>query len=141
MPAVETQLILADYAQASEGKVNMLGAGWSVTGTPTAHQAVVALLKVPWDQANQSMELVLRLRDEDGHDALVPGASGQLDGVIEFRARLDVGRPTGVKPGTPIDGSFAVNVPSLPLTPGRYSWHLQVGDDECSTSFEVVYAS
>ena len=51
---VEAKLILCDAAQAdpNTGKVHMLGAGWSLTRSPTTH-AVVVLMKVPWDRTNE----------------------------------------------------------------------------------------
>ena len=42
-------LILCDAAIVDAGgKVSMLGAGWDMTGSPTALQAVSVLIKVPW---------------------------------------------------------------------------------------------
>ena len=134
---MEAVLILADAAQSEGGKVHMLGAGWSLTGTPTAPQAVVGLLKVPWDRANTALPLRLVLTDEDGHDVLLPGPDGVVDQRIEFQAMLEVGRPEAVKPGTPIDSSLAVNVQPMPLPPGRYTWRLTVDDEAFTTSFQV----
>lgn len=137
---VEAQLILADAAQALGGKVSMLGAGWSVTTSPTAPSAVVGLIKVPWDRANEQLPMHLQLVDEDGQPILLPGPSGVEDQAVEFRAELEVGRPPGIKHGTPIDSSFAINIPPLPLAPGRYTWRLQVGGDTVSTAFQVLGA-
>jgi hypothetical protein len=49
---VLAKLILCDYAVADPaGKVHMLGAGWSLTSSPTPPHAVVVLMKIPWDRA------------------------------------------------------------------------------------------
>ena len=136
--SIEAQLILSDAAQAVGGKVSMLGAGWSVTGTPTAPQAVVGLLKVPWDRANEQLPLHLELVDADGRPVLLPGPDGALDQRIDFTAVIEVGRPPGLTPGTPIDSSFTVNVQPLPLSPGRYTWRLDVAGDVFATTFGVV---
>lgn len=133
---MEIQLILADAAQAVSGKVSMLGAGWSVTGTPTGPSAVVALIKVPWDRANERLEMHLQLVDEDGNAVLMPGPSGAAP--VEFRGDLEAGRPPGIRPGTPIDASFAINVPPLPLPQRRYMWSLDLGGEKVTTSFQVV---
>src|SRR6266536_2993451 len=135
---IEAQLILADAAQSAGGKVHMLGAGWSITGTPTAPQAVVGLIKVPWDRANEQLSLRLRLEDEDGKAVVLPGPEGTLDQRIEFEAAVEVGRPPGLKHGTPIDSTFAVSVQPMPLPPGRYTWRLQIADDVFSTAFSVL---
>lgn len=136
---MDIQLILADAAQSSVGKVHMLGAGWSVTGTPTAPAAVVGLIKVPWDRANESLTMQLRLCDEDGQPILfesVSAAGGPQE--VAFGGNLEVGRPAGLKAGTPIDSNFIIPVPPLPLPPGRYTWNLELGGVHADTSFTVV---
>jgi hypothetical protein len=133
---MEIQLILADAAQAVNGKVSMLGAGWSVTGSPTGPAAVVALIKVPWDRANEQLHMHLQLVDEDGNSVLIPGPTGGAP--VEFHGELEAGRPAGLKPGTPIDASFSINVPPLPLTSGRYMWSLELGGETVTTAFQVA---
>jgi hypothetical protein len=122
-------MLLCDAAQVDpSGKVHMLGAGWSITSSPTTPAAVAVLIKVPWDRANQKHPFSLTLEDADGQSApTAPSANG----VIE------VGRPPGLDPGTPIDAAFQVTVPSLPLPPGRYTWRLKIADQEFTTSFQV----
>lgn len=106
-----------------------------MTSSPTGPQAVVALIKVPWDRTNQEHRLTLRLLDADGAEVLLPGPmSGQ---PLRFESGVAVGRPPGLAPGTPIDVPFAANLPSLPLAPGRYEWRLQVADEAFSTYFQV----
>ena len=135
---VEATLILADAAQAAGGgKVSMLGAGWSVTGSPTAPSAVVALIKVPWDRANQKIAVQLRLLDEDGQPIFVE-SDDQGRQKLEFEAELEVGRPPGLKHGTPLDASFAATIPPLPLAPGRYSWVLEIAGTTEAAPFQVV---
>ena len=51
---LEVHLILCDAAQAESGKVHMLGAGWSITGSPSAPHAVAVLIKVPWIEPTSS---------------------------------------------------------------------------------------
>ena len=117
----------------------MLGAGWSITGTPTPLSAVVGLLKVPWDRANQQMPLHLQLVDADGHPVKQSNPLTGQEQALAFQATLEVGRPPGLKAGTPLDLPFAVPVPPLPLRPGRYTWQLDIGDDDRATaSFTVL---
>lgn len=138
---IEGALILADSAQAASGKVHMLGAGWSITGSPTAPSAVVGLIKIPWDRTNQKIQIHVQLVNEDGHPVVLGGMPGLADQPVEFKAEMEAGRPPGVKPGTPIDASFAFNVGPMPLPPGRYTWVMRIGDDEISSSFSVVEAA
>ena len=46
-------MMLADSAQVSEGKLFILGGGWSVTGPP-APSAIALHVEVPWDQTNRA---------------------------------------------------------------------------------------
>jgi hypothetical protein len=130
------QLILCDAAQADPltGKVHMLGAGWSMTGTPTQH-AVVLLIKVPWDRANQQIPFALELRHADGPPMELDTEQGKQP--ARFEGQLEVGRPPGVAPGSMLDASFALNVPPLPLPAGRYQWHVDIAQQELATSFTV----
>lgn len=133
---LDVQLILCDAAQADPltGKVHMLGAGWSVTSSPTQH-AVVLLVKVPWDRANQRLDLVLELRDGDSRAVRLEGDQGLTP--VRAHGRLEVGRPAGLAPGSMLDASFALNVPPLPLPAGRYQWYLTIAEETRSASFTV----
>src|ERR1700709_1063086 len=91
---VHATLILCDAAQSdSSGKLHMLGAGWSVTGTPTPPAAVAILMKIPWDRANEKLLLTLRLEDADGQPVIIAGE------VIQMVSEMEVGRPPGLDPG------------------------------------------
>ena len=59
-------LLLADAAEAANGKVSALGAGWSVIGSPTGPMSLIIFIDVPWDQTNQQHKLSIELRDADG---------------------------------------------------------------------------
>ncbi|WP_148272160.1 DUF6941 family protein [Micromonospora maris] len=133
---LEVQLILCDAAQAEArtGKVHMLGAGWSVTSSPTQH-AVALLIKVPWDRANQKLKLSLQLRDGDGKP--VELSTDQGPASVQAEGDIEVGRPPGLAPGSMLDASFALNVPPLPLSPGRYEWHLDLAEKTESAFFTV----
>jgi len=133
---LDVQLILCDAAQADagSGKVHMLGAGWSITSSPTSH-AVALLIKVPWDRANERLNLTLELRDADGGAVLLPTANGNA--AVRAQGELEVGRPAGIAPGSALDASFAMNVPPLPLPPGRYEWHVTVAEQIFSAFFSV----
>jgi hypothetical protein len=115
---LEVQIILCDAAQADpSGKVHMLGAGWSMTSSPTTH-AVALLIGIPWDRANQRLPMKLSLLDSDGQP--VEFETPQGPARIENVASIEVGRPPGVAPGSTLSAGFALNVPPIPLKPGRY---------------------
>jgi hypothetical protein len=133
---LQIQLILCDAAQADPaGKVHMLGAGWSVTSSPTQH-AVAVLIKVPWDRSNEQLKLTLDLLDADGRSVQLQTPAGPTG--LHAEGSIEVGRPPGIAPGSMLDASFALNVPPLPLPAGRYEWRLVVADHEAlSAAFTV----
>jgi hypothetical protein len=129
---IEATLILCDAAQADAfGKLHILGAGWSMTSSPTPPSAVAVLLKIPGDRANQQLPTSLLLQDADGRSVKIE------DVEVGIRNTVEVGRPPGIEPGSSIDASFQLTLPALPLAPGRYRWHLQVSDSHESVGFLV----
>ena len=134
---LDAQIILCDAAVADPGgKVHMLGAGWSQTGTPTAPHAVAVLAKIPWDRANERIPMVVRLVDADGRNVGLSGPDGEPV-QVETHGEFEVGRPPGMEPGSPIDASFAMTIQSMPLPPGRYEWQLELAEAAFSTAFQV----
>lgn len=137
-PKIQFNVILCDAAQADSatGKLHMLGAGWTMIGTPTAPHAVALLVQVPWDRANEKLPVRIELLDEDGKPVRVsdeedaPGLFGESE--------LEVGRPPGVTRGSPLSAAFALNVAPLPLKPGRYEWRATVDGDTQAEPFQVL---
>jgi hypothetical protein len=118
-------MLLADAAQAIDNKLYMLGGGWSITGPDPTPSALAIALKVPWDEANQHHELRVELLDSDG-GAVAMGAEGEATPVV-IESQFEVGRPPGLRPGTPIDLALAINLGPMPLPPGgRYEWRLSI---------------
>lgn len=129
---IEATLILADAAVGDPaGKLHMLGAGWSVTGSPTAPAAVAVFFRIPWDRSNQKIQTKLELVDADGRPVVIDGQG------IRVEQTMEVGRPPGLEPGTPLDASFQLSVGPMPLNPGRYQWRLTAAEGEWSIAFTV----
>ena len=124
-------MMLADAAQEVNGKLYVLGGGWSVTGPVLPPMALALKLDVPWSAANREHEFLLVLVDADGHPVRVGGD----DGDVRAGGTFEVGRPPGLPAGTDIDFAFAVTVPSLPLAAGRYAWQLWI-DGETSEDWQ-----
>ncbi|HWE92311.1 MAG TPA: hypothetical protein VG317_22790 [Pseudonocardiaceae bacterium] len=134
---IQGQIILCDAAQADpNGKIHILGGGWSVTGSPTAPQAIAVLLKVPWDRTNEKIHVTLRLLDSDGHPVTLPTPQGEQP--VRIESDVEVGRPPGVAHGSNIPAAFAVNIAPMPLAPGRYVWEMRAGDTVRDEAFQVV---
>ncbi|GAA2561478.1 DUF6941 family protein [Pseudonocardia hydrocarbonoxydans] len=137
-PRIEFKIILCDAAQAdsASGKLHMLGAGWTMIGTPTSPHAVALMVQVPWDRANEKLPVLIELLDSDGRSVEIPG-EGEAQ-LIRGEAVLEVGRPPGVSHGSPLSAVFALNVAPLPLPPGRYEWRASVAGDTAAESFQVI---
>jgi hypothetical protein len=99
---MEARIFLADAAQVdSLGKVHALGLGWSTTITPLPAQAVVILIKVPWNQANRAHKLRAELLTQDGQPVTIPGPVG--DHPVTIEGDFEAARPPGLPAGTPLD--------------------------------------
>ena len=125
---MKATLLLADYAQVAEGKLTIVGGGWSVTGPEPAPFGIAILIQVPWDQANVRHTMRLELLDADGVPVSVETDDGDEEAIVFFDDLVfEVGRPPGLKPGTPLDFPVAVNSGPLPIPPGgRYEWRLSI---------------
>jgi hypothetical protein len=118
-------MLLADAAQEVQGKLYILGGGWSVTGPDIPPMALAIKLDVPWNAADASHEFELALVDTDGRAVLVEDAA-QGPREVRIGGSFEVGRPPGLPPGSDIDCAFTVNVGAIPLASGRYAWQLWI---------------
>src|SRR4051812_16597967 len=109
---MKVTMLLADAAQAVEGKLYILGGGWSVTGPEPTPSAVALYLQVPWDETNIRHEFHLDLVDSDGEPVEVETQAGERQPVV-ISGGFEVGRPAGTKPGTPIDMPLAIGISPL----------------------------
>lgn len=130
-------MLLADYAQVADGKLTVVGGGWSLTGPDAVPFAIALLVQVPWDRANQRHVLRLELLDADGQP--VP-ADDETGGPVVFFDDMpfEVGRPAGLKPGTYLDFPVAVNSAPMPLEPGQYEWRLTI-DGEADPDWRLPF--
>ena len=122
-------MLLADYVVVSDGKLTIVGGGWSQTGPEPAPFGIGLLIQVPWDQANTRHVFTVQLLDADGAPVSFDEDDVEVESdPVEFGGEFEVGRPPGLKPGTPLDFPVAVNSVPLPLEPGRYEWRLTIDE-------------
>jgi Family of unknown function (DUF6941) len=143
---VKATLLLADAAQAVEGKLYVLGGGWSVTGPQPTPMAIALKIDVPWDQTNTRHNWRLELLDADGEpvrlgEAEDAGEAGGAGEPVRIEQEFEMGRPPGVKPGTSLDHVVAINIPPLPLPPGgQFLWELTI-DGESRDDWRLPFTT
>ena len=118
-------MLLADSAQVADGKLYILGGGWSLTGPDPTPQAIAMKVDVGWHEAEIGHHWELFLEDADGRPVILETPDGHHP--IEVRGEFQVARPPTVPEGTPIDVALAVNLGPLPLGAGnRFAWRLSI---------------
>jgi hypothetical protein len=122
---MKATMLLADYAVVSDGKLTIVGGGWSQTGPEPASFGIGLLIQVPWDQANTMHSFTVELLDADGAEVVLETSEDDQQ-QMAFGGEFEVGRPPGLKPGTPLDFPVAMNSTPLPLEAGRYEWRLTI---------------
>jgi len=121
-------MILCDSAQVADGKLYVLGGGWSMTGPDPVPSAIALKIDVGWHEAEAAHHWELYLEDADGGPVLVPTPDGggywlvaSDGGIFAFG---------DVPEGSPVDVALAVNLGPLPLAPGtRYTWRMAIDGD------------
>ena len=125
---MKVTLVLADFAQVAEGKLNLIGGGWTVTGPMPVPHGIGLIFEVPWDRGNERITFRLDLVDADGDPVVVDTPEGEQP--VIFEGNFETGRPPGLKPGTPLSFPVGINFAPHPLEPGgRYEWRLTVSGE------------
>jgi hypothetical protein len=137
---MKVTMLLADYAKVSDGKLDIMGGGWSVIGPAIGPAAIALYIQVPWDKANTRHQLRLELLDADGRMVITTTEEGDKPvGLIQ--GEFEVGRPPGLKPGTPIDVPVAIGLPPFDLpSGGRYEWRLVI-DGETREEWTLPFST
>jgi hypothetical protein len=132
---VRTTLLLADFARVSDGKLDVIGGGWSIMNAKGPFGFfVAALFQIPWDQTNTKHAFRFDLLDADGQG--VP-AAGEEE-TVRMEGEFEAGRPAGLKSGTPVDLPLVVPFGPLVLDEGRYEIRLTI-DGETKENWFVAF--
>lgn len=130
MPAdkMKSTILLCDGAQEANGKLYILGGGWSIVHSTPVTMALAVRISVPWEEANRRHVFVATLLTEDGFSPtlLLPPAGTEQQQTIEARGEFEVGRPVGLKSGTSLDTALAITFANVPLRPGGYVWKFSI---------------
>ncbi len=116
-------MLLCDSAQVSGGKLYILGGGLPAVGPKPQPLALALQITIPWDQANVEHQWRVELFDEDGRQVAIS------DKPVVIQGRFEAGRPAGLRPGSPLGVSLAINLTPLLLPGGRsYAFGLTIND-------------
>ncbi|MER3395907.1 MAG: hypothetical protein C4318_00350 [Acidimicrobiia bacterium] len=133
MPEIEF-LILADSAEVVNNKLYMMGGGWNNIqrragadgmAPPSVFSVAISVL-VGWHETNVKHKLHLRIEDEDATQCLA-----------ELYADFEVGRPSGIAPGSDQRALLAITASVAFPSAGIYRVLAEVGDSSRSVSFQV----
>jgi hypothetical protein len=126
---IRVTMMLADHAQAADGKLNIIGGGWTMTGPGPVPFAIAMMIEVPWNLANREHTFRLELIDRDGKPVMVEAPDGEQPIAIE--GGFEVGRPAGLPAGTPLSVPLGINASPPPPIPsnGRYEWRLFINGE------------
>jgi hypothetical protein len=131
---MKVTLLLADFARVANGKLDVIGGGWSMMNAQGAFGFfVAALFQIPWDQTNQKHTFRLELLDADGQG--VPTPDGE---TIRAEGEFEAGRPAGLRAGTPVDAPLVVPFGPLVLDENRYEIRLTI-DGETKEDWFVAF--
>lgn len=147
----QVALVLADIANEDAAKkINMLGAGWYITGLGptgfTPEQTIVVMIEVPSTYRGEQYAICLKLLDEAGAAVSFPGPSGEQTPLrIQQLVRVDppIVAGTHIPPHVPSRNQILMRLPNgLPLSPNHvYRWVFEIdGNDLASCSFYVAGA-
>jgi hypothetical protein len=132
-PNVKVTMLLCEFAQEINGKLYILGGGWSrmVKLRDPIQLGLAIKLLIPWHLANEKMQFRAALLTQDGQSVTHQGQPVQIEGSLE------VGRPPGLKQGTYLDSAMAFNL-SVPMELGAYRWDFSIGNHVLAQApFEV----
>jgi len=129
-----TAFVVAEHAEAVNGKLYVMGGCWNTLSAPQLpfpypHMALAAAVEVPWQSTNEKHRIQVELLDTDGNQAMPQ----KIDGEFE------VGRPPGMRPGDDSIVVLAFNFNNLTFTKaGWYSFVLSIdGTDLGHARFKV----
>src|SRR5438132_1883760 len=113
MDEITADLLLADYAAVTDGKLTLVGAGfvWLHVGRP-ASIGIGVLVHVPWNETNTVHTWRLGLVDGDRRPVTTPEGA-----TLELIDGFEMCRPPGFPAGSSVTAAMALNDQCLLIPP------------------------
>ena len=124
---MEVTFLIADSAHVADGKLYLLGGGWTTVKVPAGQgitMALAAIVTVEWHETNEPVHIAATLQDEDGGVVVID------DTPVRVEAAVEVGRPPGAVKGSSFNAVLAIPFTQVRLDPGRYVWAIALNDEE-----------
>lgn len=132
-------MLLADAAQVADGKLYILGAGWSECGPEPTPMALAVKLEIPATEARRKHTWSVLLQNDEGEPVLLSAPDGQKSTVAIHGQIERIRAPESAPAGETVHLAFAVNMTPLPLEPGtHYAWQLSI-DNKTRTEWQVAF--
>jgi len=127
-------VMLADHAEAINGKLYMNGGGWTDLNRPVvAGQApppnafsIALSVFVPWGDTNRPIDLKLVVEDDDGNN------------LIDITSQIVVGRSPILPPGSGQHTPLAINAVQVFPKAGGYRVVVKLGEDVRTWPFRIT---
>lgn len=123
-------VILADFAQAALGKLNLVGGGWNVyhaSQYPFALQFGLGIgILVPWALTNRKHDFTFTIKGSEGPELARGGG--------QFEVGREAGMPPGMTQRVTIGLSAQLQIPQ----PGTYEIIVTAADAEKRVTFEAL---
>ncbi len=138
---MKVQVTLCDTGRPTGiGTLNLLNAGWSITGgPPQPAQAIAVFLEVPWSQLNRQLSVLFELVDDEGRVVHLMTPEGPQ--AASFEQPMIVGNIPGAPNGTPGTTTTFLEVgPGVLQLPSghRYTWRISV-DGHHEEAWEAAF--
>ena len=125
-------VILADHAQAADGKLNMIGGGWNMHNAeryPSTLPVGIGIgVLVPWNQANRKHKLTFVIKSSEGPV------------IVKGEGEFEMGRAAGLPPGMTQRATLAINAQLQIPEHGTYEVIVTAGRSEKRVVFEAMPA-
>ncbi len=122
--------VLGDFAQVSDGKLTVVGAGWNLVNATQYPMALpfglgIGIL-IPWSETNAKHNFGFLVEDADGKQLLSSGGE------------VEAGRKPGIPAGMAQRVALGVAGTLKLQNPGTYVITVSAGEDEKKITFEAM---
>jgi hypothetical protein len=125
---MNAMMILSDAAQVVNGKLYILGGGWTIIPPIPMPMAIAVRVSVDPSEFDVEHDWRIYLEDADGHAVI--GGSPEAPFPIQAEGKFMASQSPLAPPGTPNDVAISVAFTPITLAPNsRFMWRLTIDGD------------